>query len=42
MPDTEYQVQVSAITRKGDGARSKPQKVEMPGGVPTKPKLHIK
>lgn len=36
-PDTEYQIQVSAITRKGDGARSTPVRIQMPGGVPNKP-----
>lgn len=41
-PDTEYQVQVSAITRKGDGERSLPTKVQMPGGVPNKPALIVK
>ncbi|XP_037790412.1 tyrosine-protein phosphatase Lar-like [Penaeus monodon] len=40
-PDTEYQVQVSAITRKGDGERSLPTKVQMPGGVPNKPALIV-
>ncbi|KAK3869100.1 hypothetical protein Pcinc_025578 [Petrolisthes cinctipes] len=41
VPDTKYQVQVSAITRKGDGARSTPERVEMPGGVPNKPTLLV-
>ncbi|XP_069195928.1 tyrosine-protein phosphatase Lar isoform X6 [Procambarus clarkii] len=40
-PDTEYQVQVSAITRKGDGVRSAPERVQMPGGVPDKPALIV-
>ncbi|XP_066985469.1 tyrosine-protein phosphatase Lar isoform X3 [Macrobrachium rosenbergii] len=40
-PDTEYQVQVSAITRKGDGARSAAETVRMPGGVPNKPVLLV-
>lgn len=41
-PDTKYQVQVSAITRKGDGTRSTHETVEMPGGVPNKPALLVK
>ncbi|KAJ8679234.1 hypothetical protein QAD02_015021 [Eretmocerus hayati] len=41
-PDTTYNVQVSALTRKGDGARSKPVKVKTPGGVPNKPELDVK
>lgn len=41
-PDTKYQVQVSAITRKGDGTRSTHEIVEMPGGVPNKPALLVK
>lgn len=41
-PDTKYQVQVSAITRKGDGTRSTHVAVEMPGGVPNKPALLVK
>ncbi|KAG7163473.1 Tyrosine-protein phosphatase Lar-like 2 [Homarus americanus] len=40
-PDTEYQVQISAITRKGDGARSAVERVQMPGGVPNKPTLIV-
>lgn len=40
-PDTKYQVQVSAITRKGDGTRSTHEIVEMPGGVPNKPALLV-
>ncbi|XP_045139286.1 tyrosine-protein phosphatase Lar-like isoform X5 [Portunus trituberculatus] len=40
-PDTKYQVQVSAITRKGDGTRSTHVTVEMPGGVPNKPALLV-
>ena len=41
-PDTSYSVQVSAVTRKGDGARSLPFKVKTPGGVPSKPQLNVK
>ncbi|XP_032454535.1 tyrosine-protein phosphatase Lar isoform X4 [Nasonia vitripennis] len=41
-PDTRYDVQVAALTRKGDGARSIPVSVKTPGGVPSRPSLIIK
>ncbi|CAG0919767.1 unnamed protein product [Notodromas monacha] len=41
-PDTKYQVQVSAMTRKGDGARSKIINFATPGGVPSRPTLKIR
>ncbi|XP_023318195.1 tyrosine-protein phosphatase Lar isoform X3 [Trichogramma pretiosum] len=41
-PDTRYDVQVAALTRKGDGARSLPAHVKTPGGVPGKPQLTVK
>lgn len=31
-PDTAYQVQVSAFTRKGDGTRSRAKNIRTPGG----------
>ena len=41
-PDTIYSVQVAALTRKGDGARSAPVKVSTPGGVPNRPTVNLK
>lgn len=41
-PDTIYAVQVAALTRKGDGDRSKPENVRTPGGVPNRPDLNFK
>ncbi|CAG9761325.1 unnamed protein product [Ceutorhynchus assimilis] len=41
-PDTTYNVQVAALTRKGDGDRSSPVNVKTPGGVPTRPALTLK
>lgn len=41
-PDTQYSVQVAALTRKGDGDRSQPVTVKTPGGVPNRPALSIK
>ncbi|XP_058805805.1 tyrosine-protein phosphatase Lar isoform X2 [Phymastichus coffea] len=41
-PDTSYSVQVAALTRKGDGARSKPVVVKTPGGVPYRPQMNVK
>ncbi|XP_028966965.1 tyrosine-protein phosphatase Lar [Galendromus occidentalis] len=38
-PDTEYSIQVAAVTRKGDGMRSRPKTATTHGGVPTKPEL---
>ncbi|XP_064477479.1 tyrosine-protein phosphatase Lar-like isoform X1 [Ornithodoros turicata] len=38
-PDTEYSVQVAAVTRKGDGSRSRPKLARTHGGVPTRPEL---
>ena len=39
---TEYTVQVAALTRKGDGLRSKKVSVKTPGGVPSRPDLKLK
>ncbi len=41
-PDTNYGVQVAALTRKGDGLRSKKVNVKTPGGVPSRPDLTLK
>ncbi len=41
-PDTKYAVQVAALTRKGDGLRSKKVVVKTPGGVPSRPDLTLK
>jgi len=41
-PDTKYAVQVAALTRKGDGLRSKKVNVKTPGGVPSRPDLTLK
>ncbi|XP_033336425.1 tyrosine-protein phosphatase Lar isoform X4 [Megalopta genalis] len=41
-PDTRYSVQVAALTRKGDGARSTPVHVKTPGGVPSRPQVNVK
>lgn len=40
-PDTEWAVQVAAVTRKGDGTRSRAVNVRTTGGVPTKPEVSI-
>ncbi|KAF6202866.1 hypothetical protein GE061_003271 [Apolygus lucorum] len=41
-PDTNYNVQVAALTRKGDGDRSEPVNIKTPGGVPNRPTVTIK
>ncbi|KAI5719892.1 hypothetical protein M8J76_016411 [Diaphorina citri] len=41
-PDTIYTVQVAALTRKGDGDRSKPETIKTPGGVPNRPHVNLK
>lgn len=41
-PDTKYNVQVAALTRKGDGKRSTPVTVKTPGGVPNRPQVNLK
>lgn len=41
-PDTSYSVQIAALTRKGDGARSAPKKATTPGGVPNRPAVNLK
>ncbi|XP_047503818.1 tyrosine-protein phosphatase Lar isoform X5 [Pieris napi] len=41
-PDTRYNVQVAALTRKGDGDRSPPVSVKTPGGVPNRPTVNLK
>ncbi|XP_040571795.1 tyrosine-protein phosphatase Lar isoform X1 [Lepeophtheirus salmonis] len=41
-PDTRYVIQVAALTRIGDGTRSKPVKVKTPGGVPSRPNIDVK
>ena len=41
-PDSKYQVQVAAMTRKGDGTRTSPIVVRTPGGVPSRPTLQIR
>ena len=41
-PDTRYSIQVAALTRKGDGLRSKKIVLRTPGGVPLKPDLRLK
>lgn len=41
-PDTKYNVQVAALTRKGDGDRSTPVVARTPGGVPNKPVVNVK
>lgn len=41
-PDTRYNVQVAALTRKGDGDRSTPVSVKTPGGVPNRPTVNLK
>ncbi|XP_055342450.1 tyrosine-protein phosphatase Lar-like isoform X3 [Paramacrobiotus metropolitanus] len=38
-PDTNYNVQVGAYTRSGDGELTKPKKVKTPPGLPLSPKL---
>lgn len=40
-PDTEYSIQVAAVTRKGDGTRSKVKTVRTLGGVPTRPEITV-
>lgn len=41
-PDTKYNVQVAALTRKGDGNRSPPVTIRTPGGVPNRPTVNLK
>ncbi|KAK6630707.1 hypothetical protein RUM44_002876 [Polyplax serrata] len=41
-PDTKYNVQVAALTRKGDGNRSPPVTLRTPGGVPNRPTVNLK
>ncbi|XP_060802396.1 tyrosine-protein phosphatase Lar isoform X2 [Amyelois transitella] len=41
-PDTKYNVQVAALTRKGDGDRSAPVSIKTPGGVPNRPTVNLK
>ena len=41
-PDTHYLIQIAALTRKGDGARSTPLSVKTPGGVPNRPTIILK
>ena len=41
-PDTKYNVQVAALTRKGDGNRSPPVSIKTPGGVPNRPTVNLK
>lgn len=41
-PDTNYAFQVAALTRKGDGVRSKKFILKTPGGVPSRPALALK
>ena len=41
-PDTRYVVLVAALTRKGDGTRSKPVRIKTPGGVPSRPNIDLK
>lgn len=41
-PDTEYSVRVSAVTRKGDGNRSRSQRIRTMGGVPTRPEVLLR
>ena len=36
------QIQVAALTRKGDGTRSEPVNVKTPGGVPSRPEVDLK
>ncbi|XP_071033354.1 tyrosine-protein phosphatase Lar isoform X4 [Parasteatoda tepidariorum] len=40
-PATNYSIQVAAVTRKGDGTRSRATTVQTQGGVPTKPELTL-
>ena len=41
-PDTEYAIQVAAVTRKGDGTRSRSKNVRTLGGVPSRPDILIR
>lgn len=41
-PDTRYNIQVAALTRKGDGDRSAPVLARTPGGVPNRPTVNLK
>uniref|UniRef100_A0A8D8LSC0 protein-tyrosine-phosphatase n=1 Tax=Cacopsylla melanoneura TaxID=428564 RepID=A0A8D8LSC0_9HEMI len=41
-PDTIYTIQVAALTRKGDGDRSKPETIKTPGGVPNRANVNMK
>ncbi|GFQ81296.1 tyrosine-protein phosphatase Lar [Trichonephila clavata] len=40
-PATNYSIQVAAVTRKGDGTRSRAVTVETQGGVPTRPEITL-
>ncbi|KAG8191089.1 hypothetical protein JTE90_008401 [Oedothorax gibbosus] len=40
-PATNYSIQVAAVTRKGDGTRSRAVTVETQGGVPTRPEMTL-
>ncbi|CAL1265790.1 unnamed protein product [Larinioides sclopetarius] len=40
-PATNYSIQVAAVTRKGDGTRSRAITVETQGGVPTRPEMTL-
>ena len=40
-PDTEYSIQVAAVTRKGQGQRTRSEKIRTLGGVPSRPYLHL-
>lgn len=40
-PDTTYSIQVAALTRKGDGNRSRAKTIRTPGGVPNRPVLSL-
>lgn len=40
-PSTNYSVQVAAVTRKTDGARTNEKTIRTAGGVPTRPKLTV-
>ncbi|KAI1290100.1 Tyrosine-protein phosphatase Lar [Halotydeus destructor] len=41
-PNTEYAVRVAAVTRKGDGTRSRSQKAKTHGGVPSRPDVLLR
>ncbi|UYV73146.1 PTPRD [Cordylochernes scorpioides] len=40
-PDTDYAVQVAAVTRRGDGTRSRVKTARTLGGVPTRPEMKV-